>query len=222
MLSLKKQPRRVKRMILYLLNPFLLIGIFLAGSILFFAIYSYLSLSQLIIGLPFSLLVIFWFCQGLLEDFRGAYERLVIRTNRNILSSDVSIEKEIMTDFSAGYFILDNIQVIDMIPLPKELMKLSSFYEESKNLNWHDPNDCIKTLLFIDNSMIDFIESSKAKNIKSISSKVVEGIQEDCKVFISILESLSNNNLPFHLSLLSQPTWNNGIHSYYKKLGYCI
>ena len=209
-------------MILSLFNPVLLILTFLAGSILVFALYSYLSIGQLIIGLPFSLLVIFWFFQSLIEDFRGEYESLVIRTNRNILSSDFSIEKEIMTDFSAGYFILDNIKVIDLIPLPKELMKLSSFYEESKNLNWHDPDECIKTLSFIDNSIINFIESSKAKKINSISPKVVKAIQEDCQVFISILESLSKNNLPFHLSLLSQSGWNGQIHRHYKTLGYCI
>ena len=222
MISLNKQPRRVKRMILSLLNPVLLILTFLAGSILVFALYSYLSIGQLIIGLPFSLLVIFLFFQSLIEDFRGEYERLVIRTNRNILSSDFSTETDVVTSFSAGYFLLDNIQLIDFILLSKGFMKLSSFYEESKNLNWHDPHECITTLSFIDNSIIDFIESSKTKKINSISSEVVKGIQEDCQVFISILESLSKNNLPFHLALLSQSGWNGQIHGHYKTLGYCI
>ena len=219
---LNKHRRRIIRIIRSLMNPILLIAFFMAVSILTFAYLSVLSIGQLVVGLPVSCLVIYWFFQILLEEYRGEYEKIVVRTNRSLYLSDFSNTIDVFTDFSAGFFLLNNIQLIDSISLPKGMRRFSYFYEDSKNPQWHDPKECINTLLYIKNSLVDFIESPQTENIKRINSEIVIGIQQDCEVFISICESLEKNNLLCNFSMLSQSGWTHAIHHYYNKNGYCI
>ena len=71
---LNKNRRRTIRIIRFLMNPILLIASFMAVSILTFAYLSALSIGQLVVALPVSCLVIYWFFQILLEEYRGEYE----------------------------------------------------------------------------------------------------------------------------------------------------
>ena len=219
---LNKNRRRTIRIIRSLMNPILLIASFMAVSILTFAYLSAISIGQLVVGLPVSCLVIYWFFQILLEEYRGEYERLVVRTNRSLYLSDFSKKIDVFTDFSAGFFLLKNIKLIESLSLPKGMRRFSYFYEDSKNPQWHDPKECINTLLYIKNSIFDFIESPQTKNIKRINSEIAIGIHQDCDVFIAICESLEKNNLPCNFSLLSQSGWTHDIHLDYNKNGYCI
>ena len=252
MFSLKKNRRRIKRLI-NLLHPCFLLWGLLSFSALIFILIPPTPVWQYIIGLPVACLAVYWYLTGIQMEFIGEYERVVIRTNMPICQSGYwdSYEQDmgkfkgetiVKTNFSAGYYLLDNIEIIEKMLLSQGIRTLSSFYEESSIPQWNDgwddyatkmvkesqipkwhaTHDCIHTLSNIENSIGKFIELSTAKSANVISPKDVLGIQKDCREFIEILKNLSENELPFNLALLSESHWNSTLHFEYRELGYCI
>ncbi len=233
MISLNKKRRRIKRMIPSLLNPCTLLWGFLSFSALIFIFLPPTPIWQYIIGLPVACLSFYWYITMIWEEFLGEYERIVIRTNTTICPPNYwdSYAQDmfgfkgqtiIKTNFSAGFYLLDNIEIIEKMLLSQGMTSLLSFYEESKSSIWHATQDCIHTLSNIENSIGNFIELSTVKSANKISSEVVLGIQKDCRELIEILQHLSEKELPFQFVLLSQPSWNSQIQFDYREKGYCI
>ena len=215
--ALKKNKRRRNRIRGVLLNPFLWLWGFLSFAALIGIFLPPTPLWQYIIGLPVSLLFVFSSPALLREAWDGDYERLSIRTNTNI-----SKPNYLKKSFSAGHYLLENIQLIEDLTNKEGFYSLLSCYEGSGNSNWHPIDEYIETFLYIDNSIVDYVESLRSKYSKNISVDFVEGIQKDCQEFIAILKNLDQEGLKFQLVLLSQDSWNPAVYSYYRENGYCI
>lgn len=221
-------------MIPFLLNPLIVLWGFLSFSSLIFILFPPTPIWQYIIGIPLASLSLYWFLSMIWEEFVGEYERIVIRTNTTICPSNYwdSYAKDIFkfkgetiikTHFSAGFYLLDNIEIIEMMLSLQGIPSLLFFYEKSNSSTWYNCLDCIRILSEIENSIATFIELSIPKTAnKKISPEVVEGIQKDCQEFIDILQNLSEKGLPFQFVLLSQPAWNSQIEFNYREEGYCI
>ena len=228
---LSKKRRKRNRVLANLLNPIPLIC-FLLAIFSLWAIFSPPSpLWQFFIGLPVSLLVIYWFISALLEDINGEYERLVIQTDINICpptywngfgKENWQAETHVKTNFSAGYFILEYINFLERIPISRGTERLSYFLDDRNNPSSNDPDKGIKTLLEIKNSIENYIANSKKKLSSGISFEDINAILKDCDDFIIILKDLKNKEVKFSLVFLSQPAWNNQMYFDYRQRGYCI
>ncbi len=228
--KLNPSRRRMNRVLPGLLNPLSLIWLFLSFYALIVVLYPPTPIWQWIIGLPVALLSIYWLFNMVREDILGDYERLAIKTNQNICLSNYwdayqqkfKGETIVKTNFSAGYFLLNNFHMLESIPFPKGVQKLSFFWTDPKNMTWYSPETCLRTLSYIEDNIANFIESSKTKQSKKISSQVIEGIEKDCQEFFEIISDLNKKDQRFHFELLSQSAWNDQIYYNYRKSGYCI
>ena len=228
---LSKKRRKRNRVLANLLNPIPLIC-FLLAIFSLWAIFSPPNpLWQFFIGLPVSLVVIYWFISALLEDINCEYERLVIQTDINICpptywngfgKENWQAETHVKTNFSAGYFILEYINFLERIPISKGTERLSYFLDDRNNPSSNDPDKGIKTLLDLKHSIENYIANSEKKVSSGISSKDIKGILKDFDDFIEILKDLKNKEVKFSLVFLSQPVWNHEIQFNYRQRGYCI
>ena len=228
---LSKKNRKRKRVLSNLLNPVPLICLLLAIISLPVIFSPPSPIWYYLVGLPVSLFVIYSFLFTLLVDIKGKYERLVVQTNINICPSSYwhGVEKEnwqpethVVTNFSAGYFILEYINSLEKIQLSSGIERLSYFLDEPNNPSSNDPDMGIQTLLEIKNKIGNYIQNSKKKVSSGISSKDIKLILKDCDDFIEILKDLKDKKVKFSLVFLSQRDWNSQIHFLYRQRGYCI
>ena len=218
------------RLLTYLFDPLALILNVLATFSLISIFSPPTPLWHYFIGLPIALLVLYWFVRNLIEGISGRYERLVIQTDINIISSNYwdgygkdnwQPKIEVKTNFGAGYFILEYIDFLEKIPLKRGIKRLSCFLNNDKK-SFNYPDQGINTFLEIKNFLENYDNNSKKKLSQKISSEDQKGILMDCNDFIMILENLKNKGGKFSLVFLSQPVWNIQLHFDYREQGYCI